>query len=109
VVLAWMSVLIPTLAFAALAVLVSIATRSSVAGIGLPVLAGLTMQLYSLVDGPESIRQSLITTAFEAWHGLLIEPPAYGALVYGAMASLTYLAICLAAAFVLLRRRDIGR
>jgi ABC-2 type transport system permease protein len=80
-----------------------------VAGIGLPVLVGLTMQLYSLVDGPESIRQLLITSAFEAWHGLLIEPPAYDSIVYGTTVSGTYLAVSLAAAYVLLRRRDIGR
>ena len=109
IVFAWMSVLTPTLGFAAVAVLVSVATRSSVAGIGLPVLVGMAMQLYSLVDGPESIRRLLITSAFEAWHGLLTEPPAYGALVYGTMVSLTYLVASLAAAYTLLQRRDIGR
>ena len=71
------------LGFTALAVLLSIATRSSAAGIGLPVLIGLAMQLYAFIDGPEPIRQALLTYAFGAWHGLLSEPSYYTPLVYG--------------------------
>ena len=70
VTLAWLSVLPPALGFTALAVLLSIATRSSVAGVGLPVVAGLTMQLSTLVDGPERVRRLLMTSAFGAWHEL---------------------------------------
>ena len=51
--LAWASVLPPALGFTAVAVLVSVATRSSVAGIGLPVVVGLAMQGFALIDGPE--------------------------------------------------------
>ena len=78
VALAWLSVLPPALGFTALAVLLSMATRSSAAGIGLPVVVGLTMQLFAFVDGPEAVRRLLITSAFGAWHGLLTEPPFYG-------------------------------
>ena len=77
VVLAWVSVLAPVFGFTALAVLVSIVTRSSVAGVGLPVLAGLTMQLLAFVDSP-AIRPLLMTSAFDAWHGFLTEPPTSG-------------------------------
>jgi ABC-2 type transport system permease protein len=108
VVLAWASVLPPALGFTALAVLMSVATRSSAAGIGLPVVAGLTMQLYAFVDGPEVVRRLLITSAFGAWHGLLTEPPFYGPLVHGAAVSGAYLVMCLAIAYGMLRRRDIG-
>jgi ABC-2 type transport system permease protein len=108
VALAWMSVLPPALAFAALAVLVSIATRSSAAGIGLPVMVGLTMQLCAFVDGPEVVRRLLITSAFGAWHGLLTEPPYYGPLVHGTTVSAAYAVVCLTVAYRLLRQRDIG-
>ena len=39
--------------FTALGILLSVATRSSAAGIGLPVVIGLLMQLVAFVDGPE--------------------------------------------------------
>lgn len=108
VALAWASVLPPAFAFTAIAVLLSVATRSSAAGIGLPVVAGLTMQLYAFVDGPEVVRRLMITSAFGAWHGLLSEPPYYQPLVHGAIVSGAYLVACLASAYCLLRRRDIG-
>jgi ABC-2 type transport system permease protein len=106
---AWLSVLPPTLGFTALAVLVSVSTRSSAAGIGLPVAAGLVMQLYAFVDGPEAARRLLITSAFGAWHGLVTEPRYYGPLVHGTAVSCAYLIVCLAAAHRMLRQRDIGR
>jgi ABC-2 type transport system permease protein len=108
VVLAWGSVLAPALGFTSLAVLLSVATRSSAAGIGLPVVVGLTMQLYAYVDGPETIRRLLITSSFEAWHGLLNEHPYCGPLVYGTAVSAGYLVVCLLLAYRALRRRDIG-
>jgi ABC-2 type transport system permease protein len=109
VALAWTTVLLPTLGFTALAVLVSVATRSSAAGIGLPVVAALTMQLYAFVDGPDAARRLLMTSAFDAWHGLLAEPPYYGPLAYGTAVSAAYLAVCFAIAYRILRYRDIGR
>ena len=105
---AWLSVLPPALGFTALAVLLSIATRSSVAGVGLPVVAGLTMQLSTLIDGPEPIRRLLMTSAFGAWHGLLTEPPFYRPLIHGTVVSGVYFVVCMAIAYRLMRRRDIG-
>ena len=108
VALAWLSVLPPSFAFTTLAVLLSIATRSSAAGIGLPVFVGLVMQLCAFVDGPESIRRLLLTSAFGAWHGLMTEPDFYAPLVHGAIVSGLYFVICLTVAYRLLRQRDIG-
>jgi ABC-2 type transport system permease protein len=106
--LAWASVLPPVLGFTGLAVLLSVATRSSAAGIGLPVVAGLVLQLCSYVDGPDTLRRALITTAFEAWHGLLNDHPYYRPLVLGTAVSAAYLLICLAVAYRLLQQRDVG-
>jgi ABC-2 type transport system permease protein len=108
VAVAWASVLPPALGFTAVAVLVSVATRSSAAGIGLPVVAALTMQLCAFVDGPEAIRRMLLTSSFVAWHGLLAQPAYYGPLIHGTLVSLGYFVICLAIAYRILRRRDIG-
>jgi ABC-2 type transport system permease protein len=109
VALAWASVLPPALGFTALGILVSVATRSSAAGIGLPVVIGLLMQLVAFVDGPEAARRLLITHAFGGWHGLLFEPAYYGPLVHGTAVSVIYLIGCLTIAHRLLQRREIGR
>ena len=84
------------------------ATRSSAAGIGLPVLAGLTMQLLAFVDGPELARRLLLTSGFGAWRGLFTVPSYYGPLIHATAVSAAYLVVCLAVAYRLLDRRDIG-
>jgi ABC-2 type transport system permease protein len=108
VALAWVSVLPPAFGFTAVAVLLSVFTRSSAAGIGLPVVVGLAMQLYAYVDGPETVRRLLITSAFGAWHGLLTQPPYYGPLIHGTTVSGAYFITCLVVAYRILRQRDIG-
>jgi ABC-2 type transport system permease protein len=109
VTLAWASVLPPVIGFAALAMLTSIATRSSAAGVGLPVVIGLTMQLCQMLDGREAFRQLLISSAFGAWHGLLTDPPYHRPLIYAAAVSAAYIVACLALGYRLLRQRDIVR
>jgi ABC-2 type transport system permease protein len=109
VALAWASVLPPALAFTAIGILLSVATRSSAAGIGLPVLIGLLMQLVAFIDGPDAARRLLITHSFNGWHGLLFEPAYYGPLVHGTAVSVIYLIGCLTVAYRLLQRREIGR
>jgi ABC-2 type transport system permease protein len=108
ILLAWLSVVPPVFGFTSLAVLISVATRSSAAGIGLPVVAGLAMQLYAYVDGPESIRRLLITSSFGAWHGLLTEPRHYWPLIHGIAVSAVYTVVSLAGAYRMLKCRDIG-
>jgi ABC-2 type transport system permease protein len=105
--LAWASVIPPLFALTALAVLISVATRSSTAGIGIPVLVVLIMELAAYVDGPEWIRRLLITSSFGAWHGLLTEAHYYRPLVYGTVVSGVYFAVCVAVAWRILLRRDI--
>jgi ABC-2 type transport system permease protein len=106
--LAWASTLPPSLAFTALAVLFSVATRSGAAGIGLPVVIGLAMQLALYVDAPQAARRLLVASAFGAWHGLLTDQPYYRPLAYGVAVSVLYAAVCLAAAYALLRGRDLA-
>jgi ABC-2 type transport system permease protein len=109
VALAWTSVLPPALGFTALAILVSVATRSSAAGIGLPVVIGLVMQLVAFIDGPDAARRSLITYAFGGWHGLLSAPQFHGPLIHGTAVSVIYFIVCLTIAYRLLERRQITR
>ena len=106
--LAWLSILAPTWGFTAMAVLLSVATRSSAAGIGLPIVIGLLMQLVAFVDGPDAARVLLLGTAFGAWHGLFADPQFLGPLIRATLVSVLYLATCLLLAYRLLLRRDIA-
>jgi ABC-2 type transport system ATP-binding protein len=105
---AWLSVLPPVFAFTMLAVLVSAVTRSSAAGVGLPVMIGFVMQLASYVNGPLLPRRVLLTPPFVAWHGLFTEDRYYGPLIQGTGTSSFYFVVCLALAYVWMLRRDIG-
>ena len=66
--------LVPTLAFTCLAILFSVTTRNSMAGVlGAPVV-GLVMVLLSLMGSGVVVRSSCSTSPFEAWHGLQVSP-----------------------------------
>lgn len=107
VALAWLTALPPALAFSAVAMLLSIVTRNSAAGIGIPVVLGLLMQLSSFVDGPELVRRLLLTTAYGDWHGLLAVPPFTAPLWRGITISAGYMLVSLVVAYRLMTRRDI--
>lgn len=108
IVLAWASVLPAYLAFTAAAILCSIATRSSIGGVGLPAMAGLAMQLAGAFDAPPWARDLLLTTGFESWHGLFAEPAFTRPLLDSAIVSVVYAAVCLAVAHRIFRRRDVA-
>jgi ABC-2 type transport system permease protein len=107
VVASWASELPPLLGFAALAVLLSIWTRSSLAGVGGPLLLGLVMQLLALLGTLGSAVNVLLTTPFAAWHGLVRADPYFGPLWQGALVSLAWAVACLVPARRLLLTRDI--
>lgn len=106
VVESWLYMLLPCLAFTALGVFFSLATRHSAAGIGAPAVLGLLLQLVSLVDGLGPVRRLLPTTAFDAWHGLTTAPAFHRPLVSGAYVSAGCAVVFLAAGHLLMLRRD---
>jgi ABC-2 type transport system permease protein len=97
----------PLLAFTALACLLSVVSRSSVVGVGGPVVLGLLMQLVALLGGLGSAANALLTTPFAAWHGLVREHPFYGPLWQGAVVSLVWALACLLPARHLFGTRDV--
>ena len=103
----WASTLVPTLGFTCLAILISVATRSTAAGIAAPAVLGMLMQLVGSLGSIAGLRSVLLSTPYEAWHGLLAAPRFTGPLVDGLVVSAVWSAVCLAAAFVMVRRRDI--
>ena len=102
----WLASLLPMLAFASLALLFSLATRNGIVGVLGPVLVALAMQLLALVGGGVWVHTLLLGSAFDDWHGLFAGHPFYGPLLLGAVVSLAWIAACLGAAWLILRRRD---
>jgi ABC-2 type transport system permease protein len=107
VAVAWLSVVPAYFAITAVAVLLSIATRSSVAGVGVPVVAAFALQLVALADMPEVLRRLVPTTAFEAWHGLLTQPAFYGPVVYGVFVNTVCAVAAIAIALGIFLQRDV--
>jgi ABC-2 type transport system permease protein len=106
VALAWLVCALPMLAFVSLAVLLSVASRNGIVGVLGPAVVALAMQLLALVGSGVWLHSLLVASAFDAWHPLLESRPFYGPLLVGVAVSLIWIVACLAAAWLLLRRRD---
>jgi hypothetical protein len=64
------------------------------------------MQLLSLVDGPQALRDALLTPPLVAWHGLFAAPRYVGPLERGLLTSAVYAVVFLGAAILGDRRRE---
>jgi ABC-2 type transport system permease protein len=104
---AWATMVPPLIAFTCLALLFSVWSRNAAVGIAGPVVLGMVMQLVGSLGGIEAVRPLLLTTPFEAWHGLLAEPRFAGPLADGLLTSAVWSVVSLTAAFLVLRNRDI--
>lgn len=91
--------------FGAIGVVVSVATRNSLAGIAAPAALGLLVQLLTLVDGAQSVTRLLPGASFIAWHGLFASPSWTWPLVRGVIVSVVWTALAVVAARMLFRRR----
>jgi ABC-2 type transport system permease protein len=98
--------LLPTLAFTCVGILFSVASRKSIVGVLGPPVVGLIMLVVSLMGSGALVRSMLLTTPFEAWHGLLVAPPRSEPLVLGALVCAAYSYLCLDAARRSFRGRD---
>ena len=106
VAVAWLVCAPPMLAFVSLAVLFSVATRNGIVGVLGPAVVDLAMQLLALVGSGVWLHSLLVGSAFDGWHPLFVSPPFFGPLVIGELVSLIWIAVCLSASWILLRRRD---
>ena len=103
----WATPAPPLVAVTCLALLFSVWSRSAAVGIAGPVVIVMVMQLVGSLGGIEAIRPFLLTTPFEAWHGLLATPRFTGPLLDGLLTSAVWSVTSLVAAFLVLRHRDI--
>jgi len=106
VLVSWLFSLLPVLAFTALAVLFSVATRNGILGVLGPSLVALAFQLLELVGTGIWVHTLLISSAFDGWHGLLTEHRFFGQLLFAIVVSALWIAICLGASWLIIRRRD---
>lgn len=102
----WGLTLPPLLAFASIAVLLSVATRNGILGVLGPVLVGLVMQLLALVGSGSWMHVLLVASAFADWHGLLGDPGFYAPALIGTAVSIAWIAACLGGSWLILARRD---
>jgi ABC-2 type transport system permease protein len=106
VLVGWLVSVPPTLGFASLAVLLSIATRNGIMGVIGPALAALAMQLLLLVGSGTWMHMLLLGSAFSGWDALLTAHPYYGPLAVAALVSVVWIVVCLGVSWLILRRRD---
>ena len=106
VLLAWASVLAPTLAFAAVGLLGSVALGRSPMGLVIPALFALLLGIAQVLPLPVVVRVALPSYAFIAWHGLFTDPAQTGPLVVGIAVSLAWAVAASALAYRLFMRRD---
>lgn len=104
--LAWLCVLAPTLALAAIGLLGSVALGRSPMGLLLPAFAGIVMQLAQAAPMPAAVRLALPSYAFLSWNGLFTSPLQLGPLLIGIAVSLAWAAAATGLAYRLFMRRD---
>ncbi|RSM46055.1 ABC transporter permease [Amycolatopsis balhimycina DSM 5908] len=106
VLLAWVCVLAPTLALAALGLLGSVLGGRSPMGLLLPAVVALAMALAQLLPLPVAVRLALPSYAFIAWNGLFTDPGQLGPLLVGVGVGLAWAVAATTLAYLLFVRRD---
>jgi ABC-2 type transport system permease protein len=106
VALAWLAALAPTLAFAAVGFLGSVALGRSPMGLMIPALLALLLGIAQLLPLPVAVRVALPSYGFIAWRGLFTDPTQTGPLVVGIVVSLAWAVVATALAYRLFLGRD---
>ena len=106
VLLTWLCVLAPTLAFASVGLLGSVVLGRSPMGLLVPAVLALAMDLVLMLPVPVGVRLALPSNAFQAWRGLYTDPAHLGPLLIGILVSLIWAAVATGLAYVLFARRD---
>jgi ABC-2 type transport system permease protein len=104
--LAWLCVLAPTLAFAAVGLLGSVVFGRSPMGLLTPALLALLLDIAQLTPLPAVVRVALPSYAFIAWRGLFTDPAQTAPIVVGVAVSVAWAVAATAVAYWLFVRRD---
>lgn len=104
---ALLAYLIPVLAIASIALLLSTVTRNSAAAVVGALMFSLILQILGVISGLDAIRPYLLSTQFDAWQGLLREPIDWSPIVRSAWVCALYAVPSLTAALLVFLRRDV--
>jgi ABC-2 type transport system permease protein len=105
-VLAWLCVLAPTAAFAAVGLLGSVVLGRSPMGLVTPAVLAVGLALVGMLPLPLAVRLALPSQVFVAWRGLFTEQAQTGPLVVGVVVALAWAVVATALAYRLFLRRD---
>ena len=106
VLLAWLSILAPTLALAGIGFLGSVALGKSPMGLLLPAVVAIAVALAQLLPLPVAVRLALPTYTFISWEGLFTSPAQLAPLLVSVVVSLVWAVVATALAYRLFLRRD---
>lgn len=106
VLLAWLSVLAPTLALAGIGLLGSVTLGRSPMGLLVPALAGLAMDGAQILPLPVAVRAALPSYGFVAWRGLFTSPVQLSPLLISLAVGLVWAVVAIGLAYRLFLRRD---
>jgi len=93
-------------AYTGVAVLIAVVTRSPLVAVAGTTVLGLVMQLLGLIGGGEIVRTLLLSSSFDAWHGLFADPAFSRPLLLAEAVAVLWLVVSLAGAGEVLRRRQ---
>jgi ABC-2 type transport system permease protein len=104
---ATLAYLMPVLALAGIAVLLSTTTRNSAAAVVGALMFSLMLQVLAAISALDFLQPYLLTTQFNAWQGFLRDPPDWAPIVRAAWVSALYGIPSLLAAMAVFLRRDV--
>jgi ABC-2 type transport system permease protein len=100
--------LLPVIAVASIALLLSTVTRNSAAAIVGTLMISLLLQLIGVISGLDALKPYLLSTQFDAWQGLLREPADWAPIVRAAWVCALYALPAFGAGLAVFVRRDVA-
>jgi ABC-2 type transport system permease protein len=100
--------MLPLLAVASIALLLSTVTHNSAAAVVGALMISLLMQLVTIIPGLGALHPYLLPTQFNAWQGLLRTPADYAPILRAAWVCSLYALPCLGASYLVFLRRDVA-
>lgn len=100
--------LMPILAVASIALMLSTVTRNSAAAVVGTLMFSLLLQLVTIIPGLEGLRPYLLSTQFNAWQGLMRSPVDWDPVIRAAWVCSAYAVPSLAVGLTVFLRRDVA-
>jgi ABC-2 type transport system permease protein len=100
--------MLPLLAVASIALLLSTATHNSAAAVVGALMISLLLQLVTIIPGLGGLQPYLLPTQFNAWQGFLRTPADWAPVIRAVWVCALYAVPCLVASYLVFLRRDVA-